>query len=95
MIEIKKIWNDCLDEDFSEMGDPRRWSFGGGGGKSAPPPPPPPPPPPTVEDPAVKEASDEQRRRIRLASTNENTILTSTEGDTTNPNLKKKTLLGE
>jgi hypothetical protein len=64
----------------------------GGSGPSAPPPP---PPTPALEDPAVQEA---RTKAIRDAASKAKgraaTILTGSEGDTSQPTLGVKTLLG-
>lgn len=70
--------------------------FGGGESNQSPPPPTPAPPPPTVDDAAAK--AQEKAKADSLARQSQgraSTILTSGQGDTTSPIVKKKTLLGE
>lgn len=89
-----------LDEDgFRPLG--RKWGVrlfgpgggGKGGGNPAPPPAPtPPPPPPTVEDASVKAADNEKELRQRRGYAS--TILTGSQGDTSNVAVATKQLLG-
>ena len=66
--------------------------FGGGG---SPAPAPPPLPPPTQDDPSVQAKIDEEKRRLAAAHGRASTVLTTGEGDTSTPEIKKKSLLGE
>tara|TARA_R100001082_G_scaffold27834_1_gene13943 strand:+ start:657 stop:878 length:222 start_codon:yes stop_codon:yes gene_type:complete len=65
----------------------------------SPPPPPPPPPMPTLPPATPDEFSEEQRQKVKalLAQKKKgytDTILTSTQGDTSEADTYKKTLLG-
>jgi len=62
---------------------------------SGPPKPKKPTPPPTEEDPAVEEARRKEQLAAQQARGRAATLVTGTQGDTTDPNLGKKTLLGQ
>jgi hypothetical protein len=61
---------------------------------SAPKPPPPPPPPPTRDDPIINAEAEAKRRRILAQKGQASTILTTPEGDLSEANTGKKSLLG-
>jgi len=67
--------------------------FGGSKTPSAPPLPPPLPAPPTTGSPEVQRAREEARARAALSG-RQSTILTSSQGLTTQASTAKKTLLG-
>lgn len=67
--------------------------FGGTATPTAPALPPAPPPPPTAADPRVGQARTRQRNRS-LISTRSRTIATSTQGDLSDANTERKSLLG-
>jgi len=54
-----------------------------------------PPPAPSMADPAVEEARRKQIEAQKRAKGRASTILTGGQGDTTTPELGKKTLLGQ
>ena len=54
----------------------------------------PPPPVPQASDDEVEAARDEERKKRKRKKGRKSTILTSELGDTTDPTLEKKTLLG-
>lgn len=71
-----------------------------GGNKSNPAPPPPPPAPPRVPNrkadrDQTQAARTDEKQRAALSVGQKNTVLTGPLGDTTQANVKKKTLLGE
>lgn len=72
---------------------PPRLAFGG----SASPPPvqPVPPPPPMQQQPQGAQASDDAQKRAQAAQGFGSTILTGPMGDTGQPNLARKSLLGD
>ena len=64
-----------------------------------PPPPPPPPAMPTLPDATPDDFTEEQRKKVNAAVESKkkgytDTILTTTQGDTSEPDIYKKTLLG-
>lgn len=64
-----------------------------------PPPPPPPPPMPTLPPATPDDFTEVQRKKVNAAVENKkkgytDTILTSTQGDTSEADIYKKTLLG-
>ena len=64
-----------------------------------PPPPPPPPAMPTLPPATPDDFTEDQRKKVNAAVESKkkgytDTILTSTQGDTSEPDIYKKTLLG-
>ena len=53
------------------------------------------PPPPKPEDPEIEEARALERQRLKRRRGRLATILTSALGDSSQPNVARKTLLGE